>query len=234
MSLPRLTANSLTADCYQALKGAILNLDLVPGTPLVESDIASQLGTSKTPVREALARLAGEGLVVIEPGRRTFVAGLSAAKARELYQLRIILETASIRDVTPSITEADLVALRQLTDVAAQAIDTNSPATGADASDAFHRYLINKNPNKTLVSMADWLFDQVRRVRISLFLADQGTVHRALSRRGIEHHYRILAALERRDPEQAAEEMRADIQVFLDLMSTPVIQHALEGLAYRR
>ena len=88
---------SLTAIAAHRLREAIVNGDLGLGEPLSESALAERFGMSKTPVREALARLRLEGLVTIAPQRGSFVFSLSAREVGEMAELRLVLETAALR-----------------------------------------------------------------------------------------------------------------------------------------
>ena len=231
--LPRLVPSTLVTDCYCALKEAILNLDLPPGAPLVEATIAAQLGISKTPVREALAQLAGEGLVVSD-GRKSFVAGLTVEDIREIYMVRLMLEPSSLRLVTASLTSDDLRYLDELIDRASCALAEGRLSEFIAASDGFHTYLIERSNNRHLTGIARRLFEHARRVRAAIFRTEEDLAAHVLSERGIENHRRILDALEARDSKRAAEMMEADIQSFLDLYETPVMQAALDRLSYRR
>ena len=228
--LTRLSPSTLNKDCYRVLKEAILNLDLVPGTQIIESNVAAQLGISKTPVREALARLASEGFVVAGPGRRSYIAGLSVDALREIYQVRAILETASVRQVTPILTNADLTELDAAIQRAFQGLEREDLSAFLDANEHFHTHLINCSRNQCLIDIAMRLFDHVRRVRSALYCSEQMTHDHDLSRKGIENHQRILAALTERDAERAAAEMAIDVQTFVDLMDTPTVQEALLAL----
>lgn len=82
---------------YTRLKTEIIQWDLPPGTPLGEIDTAARIGVSRTPIREALARLASEGLVAAGPGRTMTVAPLSEESVRELYEVREALEVQAAR-----------------------------------------------------------------------------------------------------------------------------------------
>jgi len=227
----KLTATTLTTDCYRVLKDAILKLELVPGTPLVEGQIASQLGISKTPVREALARLAGEGLVLTEAGRGSVVAGISEQTIRELYQLRIILESASLREVALDLTSADLDDLIALARTAEDARERNDQRAFIEANELFHLSLIRKGRNQALIAIVESIFEQVRRVRIAIY---QAAVTHGVADHEAEIHQPILEALTVRDADRAAAMIRADIHHFLDRLETPVIQAALRHLASTR
>lgn len=217
-------------DCYDQLKASILRLDLGPGTMLDEVEIAAQIGVSKTPVREALARLAGEGFVVSPPGRRSLVADLTIETISEIYRVRMLLESASLRELTPHLTDTDFAALQQLVDRTAETLDQDELSGFVAASEGFHLLLIERTGNRCLEAIARRLFDQADRIRAAIFRAEQQTAQHALSRRGVQNHQAILDALVARDADRAAALMRADIAMFLDAASTPEMQAAFRRL----
>ncbi len=228
--LSRLSVGTLGDHTYRALKAAILSLDLLPGTSLDEGHIASVLGVSKTPVREALARLSGEGFVVPDAGRRSRVAGLSLETIRDVYEFRILLESSSIQQVTEDLPDTVLGDLERTIDRAGRALAREDLLEYVTANDEFHRTLIHCNRNLPLRKVVDDLLDQVCRVRAAVYRSEQGLAHHLMSERGIENHRRILHALSARDAERAARMMGDDIRLFLDVVMTPTMQAAFHHL----
>lgn len=231
--LPRLAASTLTNDCYAALKRAILDLELLPISPLDEGQLASQLGVSKTPVREAIARLAGEGFVT-NHGNRKHVAPLSVETIRDVYQLRIILESASIRQVTSKLTEADHTHLDDLIHQAESALQSEQMTDFVAANDAFHAWLVQRSDNKYLVRVVEGLFDQAHRVRAALFQVEQQYPRHELSQKGFASHRAILDAIIAQDSERASMAISSDIQIFLDAIDTEEMRDAFQKLSYQQ
>lgn len=93
-----LSRNRLSDQLYLLLKGEIASGELTPGQRLVEADLARRYQLSHAPVREALRRLAHEGLVLHLPRRGTFVASISEEEARRSYSLRAVLEEVAARE----------------------------------------------------------------------------------------------------------------------------------------
>ena len=87
---------SRTVAVLEAIKHAILAGELKPGRPLIETDLATVLGVSKTPVREALKTLAGAGLVTMHPYRGAVVRVVDDEQARHIYDLRLLLEPEAL------------------------------------------------------------------------------------------------------------------------------------------
>jgi DNA-binding GntR family transcriptional regulator len=110
---------------YRALLDEIQSGALAPGTALAEADLAARLGVSRTPVREALGRLAADGLVIEVSPRLTVVADLAADDIRALFELRRALEETAVRIAA---TRGDAAAFAAL----ATAFERTDAATGAE------------------------------------------------------------------------------------------------------
>lgn len=223
----RLVPSSLTTDAYRALKDAILNLELAPGTVLVEQQLAARLGVSKTPVREALARLMAEGFVEAEPGRKVRVAGLTSDIIQDLYHVRLLLEPAAIREVAERITDEDVNYLDALVDEAKRSLETGAAITFVAANERFHSYLIELTGNHYLAGVFKRIFDHVHRVRAAIYQSEYEVDQYDFALQGIVNHRHIVDALRERDPDAASETIRTDIQLFMDMAAIPAFQSEL-------
>jgi DNA-binding GntR family transcriptional regulator len=94
---PQLRATTLRAEAFHAIRRDILGGRLVPGSKLVEADLAARLGVSRNPIREAIGRLEQQGLVVSIPNRGTFIAQPTPEQALDLFLLRAYLEYLALR-----------------------------------------------------------------------------------------------------------------------------------------
>jgi len=99
---------------YEEIRHAIIELRLKPGEPLREATMAEQLGVSKTPVREALARLEQEGLVETTSFKGAVVSDYSSQDLQEIYELRELLEGAAVRAAATSASDETLARLSAL------------------------------------------------------------------------------------------------------------------------
>lgn len=146
---------SRTVLVLEAIKHAILTGELTPGQPLVETDLAGQLGVSKTPVREALKTLAGGGLVTMSPYKGAVVRSVTAEEARHLYDLRMLLEPEALgRSIAAG---HDWTVARLALDRAAT---TTDQAERSLANRDFHRELYGGCGNPMLIRILDDLRDQ--------------------------------------------------------------------------
>ncbi len=232
-ALPLLAKSTLARDCYEALKRAIINLDLAPGAPIDEGQVAAQLGISKTPVREAIARLVGEGFCVLGMERKATVAEISIERVREIYDVRLMLEPASIRQITPFLTDEDVSGLARSVQRSQEALDRADASAFVAANETFHAALIQHSGNRYLIALSRGLFDHADRIRVAIHRTEQRAAYYALSTQGLENHRRIVAALASRDADNASAAMAADIRLFLERVDTAEMQEAFRQFNYR-
>jgi DNA-binding GntR family transcriptional regulator len=197
---------SLSRRVYHSLRQAILTLRLQPGAKLNKHDICAELGVSRSPVSEALARLSAEGLVRVVPQAGSFVSKLSMAEIRESAFLREALELAAVEELASRITDDELAALQrnlrmQATDVAHQDLEGFY-----QLDEAFHRLILGFTGHSRLAELTDMVCVHVTRAR-QLALPQPGRIQVSL-----EEHQAIVEALEARDPERARQSMRAHLR----------------------
>lgn len=125
------------------LRGQILDVRQPPGAAIVEAAIAQRFRASRTPVREALLRLADEGLVDILPQRGTFVARLALPRIAEALFVRQAVECAVLERLAARADHAALArSLGAIVDAHAAAVDAGDDAAGFAADERFHRALV--------------------------------------------------------------------------------------------
>src|ERR1700709_2880797 len=110
------SGNSRAEEIHRRLLEAIQSGALSPGTPLRELKLAETLGTSRTPVREALARLERDSLVVRHPSRGMMIAEIDHSMVEELYVMREVLEGTAGGLAAQRASEGEIIALRQIAD----------------------------------------------------------------------------------------------------------------------
>jgi DNA-binding GntR family transcriptional regulator len=111
--MPRMQAPSPTRTIVEALTRAIVEHRLQPGTKLAEQKLADHFGVSRTLVRQALFQLAQKHLVQLEPARGAFVAAPNVVEARQVFQVRRLLEAEMVREFVRNVTPAKIKGLRE-------------------------------------------------------------------------------------------------------------------------
>jgi DNA-binding GntR family transcriptional regulator len=183
MEISRQDVASQVAD---AVRQWIVNGDLAPGLRLNETHIAQRLRVSRTPVREALGRLVGEGALTAIPNLGFFVAEISEAELDEIYCLRPILDVAALRLGGPP-SSAAMKDLRRLNDELRHA---RSASDAVALDERWHRTLISACGNALLTGFIDRLIDRTRRYELILF-DDAGQLRAAA-----DQHQQVMDALE--------------------------------------
>src|SRR5919197_3923039 len=120
---PALDRRTLWQRVHQHLREEIISGSLTPGAELQEMALAESLGVSRGPIREAIGRLAAEGLVTVRPRRGAVVRALSKEEFLEAYQVREALEPMAVRLAVPKLTDADFGELNRLNYEMAAAAD---------------------------------------------------------------------------------------------------------------
>ena len=205
---------SLKDQAYLAIKGAILSLKLQPGQALVESELAQQLGISKTPVRTALHQLEREGLVTKVLYKGTYVADITTQDIREIFLLRAVLEGLAARLAAPTFDESDLERARKLLLSIQEALDRGETEVASQYGARFHDLILQTANGQRLQLIVANLDDQVQRFRL---LSDSisGRLQKSL-----KEHELILEALEQRDPELAEQRVKEHLHSVIEGLST--------------
>jgi DNA-binding GntR family transcriptional regulator len=157
-------SRSLARQAYEALKQDILTCTLAPGAQIFESDLAARYGMSKTPVREALNLLGQEGLVQVLPRRGYLVAPVTLRDVQEVFQLRLLLETAAAELAAEHITEEALRQLNALVAVRYTYRDRASYARFLRANRAFHVAVAEASGNRRLAAFVGKLLEDMERI----------------------------------------------------------------------
>lgn len=197
---------SLGQRVYQTLREAILSLAYRPGEILRKPEICEALGVSRSPVADAVARLAVEGLVDVVPQAGTFVARFSMEEIREGAFLREAIEVAAIERVAETITEEQLTQLRRNLTVQAALIADGDVPGFYQTDAAMHELLLSFTGFRKLAQVSETAWLHVNRAR-QLILPVPGRIAATL-----EEHRAILAALEARDPDAARLATRAHLR----------------------
>lgn len=182
---------------YEVVRRAIMRGALVPGTRLTQNQLAEQLRLSTTPVREALRRLAGDGLVQIDAHRGAIVRGLDRAELSEIYELRLLLEPLAIRKAAERITESELVRAEGLWE---QMSDHGDIGAWSEVNRDFHAIFAQAAQSPTLTKILRGLRDSAAPyVRWSIVLYPDFPIT------ANQEHRQLLDACRARDGDRAAQ-----------------------------
>lgn len=159
--------SKLVGGAYEQLKAEILSNRMPPGFQAPEPEIALRLGMSRTPVREALIRLEGEGLVQLIPRHGARVLPVSADDMAEIYEILTSLEPEAAAALARRGVDADALApLEVATNQMEAALVDGDLEAWAVADDLFHSTILKLHGNQRLLSFVSELLDQAHRARM--------------------------------------------------------------------
>jgi len=206
MGVPQDAPDSPTAEetATSALRAAILQGVLAPGKRLRQVDLASQLGISRIPLRDAFRRLEAEGLVYIDGRRGARVATLTADQISEIYETRILLEVHCIRLAVRNITDAgveSLIAMSHHMDAVAEKAEE-----GRLARRAFYAELYRWSKRPRMRQLIMQLRDDVHRYHVL-------SGHAWHEHGAAGTHAQLREMLRARDPDAAARALRGHLRI---------------------
>ncbi len=204
---PAIENLTLRQRVYDHLRGEILGDRLLPGTELSEVALSRELAVSRGPIREAIGRLAAEGLVTVRPRRGAEVRSITPEELIDSYQVREALEVMAVRLAVPRITDSDLAGLADLVDRMAEHAENGDVADFFAANAAFHEQLCELSGNKKLMQIHQQLAAESGRFQAQT-LALRGNLDGSVT-----EHQAILDAIRHRDADKAAELAAAHIRV---------------------
>ena len=218
---PIADGHSLKAKAYEALRSAIMNMNIYAGNVelrLDERDLSARFGISRTPLREALAQLDSEGLVRIVPRRGIFIIRKTKAEILDMITVWAALESMAARRATQLATDEQLKNLHVLVDAFSSDQLAVKMGEYSDANIRFHQAIISLGDSPLLSKIADDLFFHVRAIR-------QRTIsEQDRARRSIVDHKEIVEAIEGRHTERAERlvrehtlRLRDHVEKFVDL-----------------
>ncbi len=195
---------------YARIHDAIVNADYPPGSHLKEEELSAAIGVSRTPVREALRRLATEGLVVFARNQGTFVERFTADDIDEIFQLRATLEAHGAARAATRIGRGGIAELKRLTEemeaLRGRPVDDSYIHEFNRLNAAFHRLILSVAQSRRLETMLETVID------IPLILMKHFNWHAIVDlERSCRQHRELISALENRDPDWASSLMRAHI-----------------------
>lgn len=202
-----------SSQIYGILRRAIVMLEMKPGSPVSEKVICAAYNVSRTPVREAVQKLAEEGLVNVIPHSGTYVSKISYKSAEEGFVIRRALEIEGVRRAAHNPTEASIAALDSIISKTRQIIEDELFDSYIEADDALHSTIAGMSGMTRLwkfISMAKVDLDRMRQLSAPV------PGHLELV---TEQHAQIVDAIKRGNPDHAELTMRIHLDSSFEVMS---------------
>ena len=182
---------------YDDLKMGILTGKILPGTRLLEVELADKMGVSRTPVREAIRRLEKEGLVNIEPRHGAYAAKVSVEDMIEILEVRELMESMAAQLAANRITQEQLDTLLQTENEYQKAVKSGDVEDMIVLDAKFHKQVVEASHNRTLCQLIEPLQEIALRFRY-MYYNDNTRAEKMPS-----EHERILKALSQGNGEAA-------------------------------
>lgn len=192
---------SLAEKAYKRLVKKIIKLELMPGEPVVEKTLIEELEIGRTPIREALQRLAAEGLVAHIPNRGMFVTEVNATSAQHIYEFRSLIEGQAARLAAVRATEREIRELTTLHLALVEATEEDDINRYVDCDREFYSCLSRAAQNIYLGEVIPRLFNL--HLRLWFMISERVGGWHDIARAHEEMTKDVVDAISRRNPEEA-------------------------------
>jgi GntR family transcriptional regulator, trigonelline degradation regulator len=202
-------AAPLRLQVLDELRYSIISGRSAPGTRLVERELITMLGVSRTVIREALRQLETEGLVATVPNKGPIVRELSASEAQDLYSIRAVLEGLAAQLFTQNAKEEEIAELDRALEETALAYENGDPTVILDTKNRFYDVLFNGAKSETLSSMIGVLHTRIWRWRaLGLSHAERSDVRSKESIAGLRA---MVTAIKQRNGDLAEKTIKDEV-----------------------
>lgn len=198
-------APTLAQGVYQTLRDNIISMELLPGAPISETELAAQAGVSRTPVREAVLRLAREDLVEVAPKSGTFVSRIPVSVLPEALIARRALESVTASAAAQNASRSQILELHALLERQREFADLGNFDEFHASDEAFHHKIAEIARLPGLWVMVQQVKLQIDRFR-RLTLPEPGRMSMALA-----EHIDVVKAIEAKEPEAASQSMETHL-----------------------
>jgi DNA-binding GntR family transcriptional regulator len=186
-TLPRVRRTLLRDTAYEVIRDAIVRADLPPGAVVSNAAVAEQLGLSRAPVRDALARLADEGLVETKPQSYTRVTPLVLKEVRDAAAVVRAMHELAARTALPLLTAGDVAAMREANRRFEAATGAGDVDAALEFDDDLHGVLVGVCGNRAAAATIERYTPLIRRLERRQFSS-------ALAGRSVQRHDELIAA----------------------------------------
>lgn len=196
---PKVSQTTLADQAYNAIRSRIMGGDLALGEFVREQEVSAALGVSRTPVREALGRLASEGFLERIPHRGFRVPEEPLGALLELYPIVSALEVLAGRLALPHLTGEDVETLKEINRELAGTRDSGDVRGRIELNNRFHHFICERSGSQRLTELLDDLRSQVSRLELWYYSQQNRTEE------SIAEHDELIRAIENGDHERALE-----------------------------
>ncbi|WP_375546575.1 GntR family transcriptional regulator [Actinophytocola gossypii] len=205
--LPKIARPLLRDEAYDRIRHAIIDGSLAPGAPLRDAELAGELGLSRAPVRQALLRLAEDGLVESKPQSYTRVARFAPDDVRDAVRLVRTLHEFAVREALPRLAPPDVAEMRAANERFATAVDAGDVTGAIAADDDLHDVPVRACGNRAVAATLDRYTPLLRRLEHARF----GSLP---AHRSVRRHAELIEAIAAGD---AATAVRVTSTIWTDL-----------------
>ena len=203
---------------YEELKIQILKGSIIPGTRMMEVELAEEMGVSRTPIREAIRKLEKEGLVTIEPRRGAYASMISTEDMVEILEVRQDLEGLAAYFAANRMSDEQMKELKEVSNSYNEAVKRGKMEDMIKYDTRFHHIIVESCRNKILVQMIEQLQELVLRFRYIYY----DNFRRAENMP--EEHEAIVAAIS----EGNADKARAAADIHIDRLKELVVKEGVQ------
>ena len=218
------TDSSLATQAYQRLRQEILTCSLAPGQIVSERELAGRYDVSKTPMREALGQACHEGFIQRLPGRGYIVSPITIRDIRELFDLRLILESAAVEKAVQNPKSELIRGLKGMAEVKYDPDEPESHSSFLKTNRSFHLAMAEATNNQRLIGLLGDIFTEMERLfHLGLRLRDSSEEMR-------REHRELVIALEHGDTHQALSAINLQIISSRDRILEAIIEGQFDSV----
>lgn len=215
---------NLSQQAYKHIKHMILNLEIKPGDRIPEESIANQLGSSRTPIREALRKLENDGLIFLYPKCFAEVAHYDEDTIRHIGELRLAQDILAAQLALYYGSNADFSKLRQLAQKCENEARTGNIYNRIKLDIDFHLGIAQISRNQILIKSQQQLYLRIHLIQISKYTDIKNSLKQ------IQHHQEIIDALINGDSQKVREVICDHLKDFFNIPNSIIEQYALTSL----
>ncbi|WP_319411751.1 GntR family transcriptional regulator [uncultured Cohaesibacter sp.] len=180
---------------YQTLHREIIELKIAPGSPIDELQLAARFSMSRTPIREALVRLAAEGLITTLPNRATIVSNIDFLNLSQFFDALSLMYRVTTRQAAANFEEADLAEITHWKDLYASAVDSRDVFEMIATNREFHLAIARAGRNRYYTELFTRLLDEGRRILRLYYQSYNDDIPHLY----VDEHEKMIAAIIARD-----------------------------------